>query len=58
MVVKKDGTMGVYACTLVDDDSDYNLAPTLRESLQYRVMLQHHRCFSCFAHGASCSESG
>jgi hypothetical protein len=56
MIVKKNGKMGVYACTLVDDDADYNLGTTLRASLGYRVMLRHHRCFSCFAHGASCSE--
>lgn len=57
MVVKKGGRMGVYACTLVDDDEDYALGVTLKESLGYRVMLRHHRCFSCFAQGASCSES-
>jgi len=56
MVLKKDGAMGVYACTLVDDDESYNLAPTLTEAMQRRVMLRHHRCHSCFAHGASCSE--
>ena len=56
MVVKQDGKLGVYACTLVDDDPDYNLGSTLKESLEPRVMLRHHRCFSCFKHGASCSE--
>ncbi len=56
MIVKKDGACGVYPCTLVDDDEDYNLAPTLRESMDVRVMLRHHRCYSCFAFGASCSE--
>ena len=56
MVVKKDGKMRVYACTLVDDDSNYDLGSTLRESLQQRVMLGHHRCYSCFKYGASCSE--
>jgi sulfatase maturation enzyme AslB (radical SAM superfamily) len=56
MVVKQNGSLGVYACTLVDDDPDYNLGGTLRESLKPRVMLRHHRCFSCFKHGASCSE--
>jgi len=57
MVLKKDGRMRVYACTLVDDDPDYDLGPNLTESMRYRIMLKHHRCFSCFAHGASCSES-
>lgn len=56
MVVKHHGRMRVYACTLVDDDADYDLGGTLAEAMQYRVMLRHHRCFSCFACGASCSE--
>lgn len=56
MVVKKDGRARVYACTLVDDDSDYDLGDTLAESLKPRVMLGHHRCYSCFKFGASCSE--
>jgi hypothetical protein len=57
MVVKKDGRMRVYACTLVDDDEAYDLGGTLADSLAVRVMLGHHRCYSCFAYGASCSES-
>lgn len=56
MVVKKNGQTRVYACTLVDDDSDYDLGSTLSESLGTRVMLGHHRCYSCFRYGASCSE--
>ena len=56
MVVKRNGKIGVFACTLVDDDDDYNLSNTLREAMDYRVMLRHHRCFSCFQYGASCSE--
>jgi MoaA/NifB/PqqE/SkfB family radical SAM enzyme len=56
MVVKKDGRMRVFACTLVDDDERYDLGGTLTEAMRYRVMLAHHRCFSCFACGASCSE--
>ena len=55
-VLKKDGRMRVYACTLVDDDPDYDLGSSLAESMAVRVMLKHHRCFSCFAYGASCSE--
>ncbi len=58
MVVKKDGHMRVYACTLVDDDDEYDLGGTLADSMDVRVMLRHHRCFACFAHGASCSERG
>ena len=56
MVVKKNGRVGVYACTLVDDDPDYDLGKTLTESMKIRVMLKHHRCYSCFAHGSTCSE--
>jgi MoaA/NifB/PqqE/SkfB family radical SAM enzyme len=56
MIVKKNGRMRVYACTLVDDDADYDLGVSLEESLKERIMLKHHRCFSCFACGASCSE--
>jgi sulfatase maturation enzyme AslB (radical SAM superfamily) len=56
MVVKKDGRMRVYACTLVDDDPQYDLGDTLTRSLSPRIMLRHHRCFTCFRFGASCSE--
>lgn len=45
----------VYACTLVDDDPDYDLVGTLAESMDTRIMLRHHRCFSCYKFGASCS---
>ncbi|MCP4641701.1 MAG: radical SAM protein [bacterium] len=56
MIVKKGGAVRVYACTLVDDDDDYDLGPDLAKSMDYRIMLAHHRCYSCFACGASCSE--
>jgi hypothetical protein len=56
MVVKKDGRLRVYACTLVDDDPAYDLGGTLAESMPKRVTLQHHRCYSCFKYGSSCSE--
>lgn len=56
MVIKKNGRMRVYACTLVDDDPSYDLGGTLAEAMQQRVMLHHHRCYSCFAYGSSCSE--
>jgi hypothetical protein len=58
MVVKQGGRMRVYACTLVDDDPDYDQGGNLRESMGKRVMMRHHRCFSCFKFGASCSEGG
>ena len=56
MIVKQGGRMRVYACTLVDDDSDYDLGGSLAEAMDVRVMLKHHRCYTCFANGASCSE--
>ncbi|MEA2068367.1 MAG: radical SAM protein, partial [Verrucomicrobiota bacterium] len=56
MVVKKGGKLRVYACTLVDDDEDYDLGGSLSEAMKIRVMLKHHRCYTCFAAGASCSE--
>ena len=56
MVVKIEGHTKVYACTLVDDDTDYALGDTLTESLQVPVSMKHHRCYSCFQFGASCSE--
>jgi sulfatase maturation enzyme AslB (radical SAM superfamily) len=56
MVVKKGGVMRVYACTLVDDDEDYDLGDSIVDAMTVRVMLKHHRCYTCFAAGASCSE--
>ena len=56
MVIKKNGKMRVYACTLVDDDESYDLGGTIKESLGKRIMMRHHRCYSCFAFGSSCSE--
>lgn len=58
MAVKKNGRMRIYACTLVDDDESYDLGGSLAESMSKRVMLHHHRCYSCFAFGSSCSELG
>jgi sulfatase maturation enzyme AslB (radical SAM superfamily) len=56
MIIKKNGRMRVYACTLVDDDESYDLGGALAESLESRIMMRHHRCYSCFAFGSSCSE--
>jgi MoaA/NifB/PqqE/SkfB family radical SAM enzyme len=56
MVVKTQGRMRVYACTLVDDDPHYDLGGTLAQSLRPKVMLRHHRCYTCFRYGSSCSE--
>ena len=56
MVVKQNGRMRVYACTLVDDQPQYDLGSSLTESADVRVMLGHPRCFACFSGGTSCSE--
>lgn len=55
MMIKTEEGMRVYACTLVDDSEGYDQGTRLQESLQQRVVLKHHRCYSCFAYGASCS---
>lgn len=57
MVVKQNGRMRIYACTLVDDDPEYDLGGDLRQSLEQQISMKHHRCFSCFKYGASCSET-
>jgi hypothetical protein len=54
MLVKRNDQVRVYACTLVDDDPDYDLGGSLTESMDERIMLRHHRCFSCYRFGASC----
>ncbi|MCP4000146.1 MAG: radical SAM protein [Gammaproteobacteria bacterium] len=56
MIIKKNGRMRVYACTLVDDDERYDQGANLKAALKQQVMLAHHRCYSCFAYGSSCSE--
>jgi len=56
MVIKTNGKMRVYACTLVDDDPNYDQGETLAEAIEVRSMLKHHRCYSCFSYGSSCSE--
>ncbi|MBT5890279.1 MAG: radical SAM protein [Chromatiales bacterium] len=56
MVIKKNGAMRVYACTLVDDDQRYDQGGSLNEASKKRAMLTHHRCYSCFKFGSSCSE--
>jgi len=58
MLVKRAGRMCVYACTLVDDAPAYELGTTLTASMVQRVMLGHHRCFSCYRFGASCRQPG
>jgi len=56
MIVKQNGNLRVYACTLVDDNPFFDLGGSLAETADVRVMLEHSRCYSCFAGGTSCSE--
>ncbi len=56
MIVKKGGKIKIYACTLVDDDDEYDLGSSLQASMNERISMKHHRCYSCFAYGSSCSE--
>jgi molybdenum cofactor biosynthesis enzyme MoaA len=56
MIVKQNGRMRIYACTLVDDDLRYDLGEDLEASMAEKIILAHHRCYSCFAYGSSCSE--
>ncbi len=58
MAVKQGGRMRLYACTLVDDDPRYDQGDSLADALHARVLLEHHRCYSCFKYGSSCSELG
>jgi MoaA/NifB/PqqE/SkfB family radical SAM enzyme len=48
MVVKRDGKMQVYACTLVDDDPEYEILGELDECQTQKISMKHHRCYSCF----------
>ncbi|THB74161.1 MAG: radical SAM protein [Gammaproteobacteria bacterium] len=57
MIVKKDGRLTVLPCTLVDDSKQYEQGSKLEQSLAQKIFLHHHRCFSCFKYGSSCSES-
>lgn len=57
MLIKQNNKMRVYACTLVDDDPYFDLGGSLPETMLKRILLKHHRCYSCFATGSSCSES-
>lgn len=56
MLVKRDGAMKIYACTLVDDDLEYELGDDLAQAQSQKISMKHHRCYSCFAFGSSCSE--
>lgn len=56
MIVKKDGQLIVLPCTLVDDSEQYEQGGDLEQTIAQKIFLHHHRCFSCFKYGSSCSE--
>lgn len=56
MLVKREGKMKIYACTLVDDDLEYELGDDLIQAQKQQISMKHHRCYSCFNYGSSCSE--
>jgi MoaA/NifB/PqqE/SkfB family radical SAM enzyme len=53
MVLKLRGQMRVYACALTDDDSRFDLGPSLAGSLAQDVSLGHRRCEQCVRIGVS-----
>jgi MoaA/NifB/PqqE/SkfB family radical SAM enzyme len=53
MVLKRNGQMRVFACALTDDDSRFDLGPSLASSLTQDVSLAHHRCSQCVRLGVS-----
>jgi len=56
-VVKKPEGMRVIACTVTNDNPNFDYGPSLKQSLERKTYLAHHRCFTmCFAGNASCSK--
>ncbi len=56
MLVKKNGKMSLFACTLVDDDDFFDFGDDLPQALATDAILKHHRCFDCFSCGVACGE--
>jgi hypothetical protein len=54
MLLKQDGKMKIFACTLVDDDDFFNLGADLQSAIEQDVVLKHHRCWVCFSCGVDC----
>lgn len=55
MVVKSKNKIRLYACTLVDDDTRFDVGANVAEAVKKAVPLSHHRCYACYAQGTSCS---
>lgn len=58
MLVRQNGAMRLYACTLTDDDTAFDFGPELPAALKHRTYLTHDRCFACFSNGVSCGKAG
>lgn len=55
MLIKRNGSLRVYACPLVDDVEDFDQGASLTEALARDASLRHARCESCVRTGASWS---
>jgi sulfatase maturation enzyme AslB (radical SAM superfamily) len=56
MLLKKNGMMRIFACTLVDDDDFFDFGMDLKQAMATDAVLKHHRCFACFSCGVACGE--
>jgi len=48
---------GVHVCPILIDSPDSLLAPTLAEAVQAEFALSHQACYTCWLHGAICSNA-
>jgi molybdenum cofactor biosynthesis enzyme MoaA len=48
---------GVHVCPILIDSPDSLLAPTLAEAAQADFALTHQACYTCWLHGAICSNA-
>lgn len=55
MLLKREGTLRISACALVDDDVSFEIAANLQVSIAAITTLRHARCLQCVKQGASLS---
>ena len=48
---------GVHVCPILIEEPDSLLAPTLAEAAEKNYSLRHHACYTCWLHGAICSNA-
>jgi uncharacterized Fe-S cluster-containing radical SAM superfamily protein len=48
---------GVHVCPILIDSADSLLAPTLAEAVRADFALSHQACYTCWLHGAICSNA-